>query len=375
MSTETAMPGVRPPGMDRPDTNPNYQIEKEAEPMTDTTAAAHQYLVTGLEQVMRSDFMHAELYSSRDPEDYDPADELDYREYASPWLDRNDEWADHWRYLSDATQRWRDDHAYAERMLAMHQRALSPIEVRSEEQARWIAEHGIERDQSGLLTSHYVTRVDNRAVSASDDRFIPMTDPQYYSTAESDDERQLRADYVRYIDELNYADAVTIDPDVATDGSEVAGHRQAADDIATRWENHDERYWRDVWDHLGAVTTAWEGEPETMRRTCRLIADRQAVGDQGSIEPIRWRNYQQAAELTGHGTWDTETDRPSEPARDMPWANAAEIRTSAPFPVSSAFAAARTRELASSVSPLANYRPGNALAASLANAERDGAER
>lgn len=368
------MPGVRPPGMDRPDTNPNYQIEKEAEPMTDTTAAAHQYLVTGLEQVMRSDFMHAELYSSRDSEDYDPADELDYREYASPWLDRNDEWADHWMYLSDATQRWRDDHAYAERMLAMHQRALSPIEVRSEEQARWIAEHGIERDQSGLLTSHYVTRVDNRAVSASDDRFIPMTDPQYYSTAESDDERQLRADYVRHVDELNNA-ALTIDlDDPAGDGPVAEGHSDAADDIAARWEKHESRYWRDVWNHLDEAVTTWEAAPDAMRRATEVIVERQGR-DPEWMEPIRWRSLQQAAELTGHGTWNAEAGRRNEPARDMPWANAAEIRTSAPVPVSSAFAAARTRELASSVSPLANYQPGNALAMSMANAERDGAER
>ncbi|WP_157187461.1 hypothetical protein [Nocardia vinacea] len=342
--------------------------------MTDTTAAAHQYLVTGLEQVMRSDFMHAELYSSRDAEDYDPADELDYREYAAPWLDRNDEWADHWMYLSDATQRWRDDRAYAERMLAMHQRALSPIEVRSEEQARWIAEHGIERDQSGLLTSHYVTRVDNRAVSASDDRFIPMTDPQYYSTAESDDERQLRADYVRHVDELNNA-ALTIDPDdPAGDGPVAEGHSDAADGIAARWETHESRYWRDVWNHLDGAVTAWEREPEAMRNVAHVLADHQAHGRE-VIEPIHYRNYQQAAELTGNGTWTAETGRQSEPARDMPWANAAEIRTSAPVPVSSAFAAARTRELTSTASPLAQYRPGNALAASLANSERDGAER
>ncbi|MFI6366694.1 hypothetical protein ACIBG0_28540 [Nocardia sp. NPDC050630] len=38
-----------------------------------------------------------------------------------------------------------------------HQRALSPIEHRSEEQARYLAEHGIERDEYGLLVSHYMT--------------------------------------------------------------------------------------------------------------------------------------------------------------------------------------------------------------------------
>ncbi|WP_433759910.1 hypothetical protein [Nocardia sp. CA-135398] len=326
------------------------------------------------EQRMRADFMHAQSCVARSPEDYDPADSLDYAEYAAPWLNGEQRWMHEWVYLTDATQRWRDDHAYAERMLAMHQRALSPIERRSEEQARYIAEHGIERDEHGLLTCHYVTRVDDRAASASDERFIPMTDPQYYSTAESDDERQLRADYVRHVDELNNA-ALTIDPDdPAGDGPVAERHSDAAADIAFRWETHESRYWRDVWNHLDGAVTAWEREPEAMRNVAHVLADHQAHGRE-VIEPIHYRNYQQAAELTGHGTWTAETDRQSEPARDMPWANAADIRTSAPIPVSSAFAAARTCELTSSASPLAQYQPGNALTASLANSERDGAER
>ncbi|WP_040698090.1 hypothetical protein [Nocardia vinacea] len=341
--------------------------------MIENTRPELHEIESDTEQRMRADFMHAESYVARSPEDYDPADELDYREYASPWLNGEQRWMHEWVYLTDATQRWRDDPAAAETNMIRRVGVLSAIEARSEDQARYIAEHGIERDEYGLLTSHYVTRVEERAASASDDRFIPMTDPQYYSTAESDDERQLRADYVRHVDELNNA-ARTIDPDVAGDGPVAEGHANAAADIAARWETHESRYWRDVWNHLDGAVTAWKHEPDAMRRTTELIAERQAR-DPEWIEPIRWRNYQQAAELTGHGTWNAEQERRNEPARDMPWANQAEIRTGAPVPVSSAFAAARTRELASSVSPLAKYQPGNALAMSLANAERDGAER
>ncbi|MGY4100509.1 hypothetical protein ACW2Q0_13285 [Nocardia sp. R16R-3T] len=184
------------------------------------------------EQRMRADFMHAESFVARSAEDYDPADALDYREYASPWLNGEARWMHEWVYLTDATQRWRDNPAAADTNMIRRGGAMSAIEARSEDQARYIAERGIERDEYGLLTSHYVTRVEEQAW-----------------------------------------------------------------DIAEHVDPH------------------------------------------------------------------------------MPWTNAADMSASAPVPVSSAFAAARTRELASSASPLATYQPGNALAASLANAERDGVER
>ncbi|WP_028477345.1 hypothetical protein [Nocardia sp. CNY236] len=44
---------------------------------------------------------------------------------------------------------------------------LSPMQRRGEDQARYIAEHGIARDASGLLTSHHVTRVEERAVGSA----------------------------------------------------------------------------------------------------------------------------------------------------------------------------------------------------------------
>lgn len=224
----------------------------------------------------------------------------------------------------------------------------------------------------------------------TDDRFISMTDPAYYTTATSEDERQLRADFVTWRSQAEAACSIGWEP-------LRARTFQAVSEIAARWENHEARHWRDVWEHLHAATTAWDGEPETMRRTCRLIAERQALGRE-SIEPIRWRNYQQAAEMTGNGTWERpaapETELPEEclscdgtglddcdhgffvcsvcegsgyetpaPPRDLPWANAAEISTAAPVPVSSGFAAARTRELAESI-------PGHAFAGLVNNLDR-----
>ena len=251
------MPGVRPPGMDRPDTNLNYQIKKEAEPMTENTRPELHESESETEQWMRADFMHAESCMDRPLQDYDPADEVDYAEYASRWLDRDNRWMPEWLYLTDATQRWRDDPTAAETNMVQRVGVMSAIERRSEDQARYIATHGIQRDEHGLLTSHYVTRVEDRELE---------------DIAQADQESLARAFFASQPDE-----------------------------------------------------------------------------GQQHVEP-RTR-----------------------------WANAAEISTGAPVPVSSAFAAARTRELAGtstvSPSPLANYQPGNALAASLANAERDGVER
>ncbi|MBH0777281.1 hypothetical protein [Nocardia bovistercoris] len=112
---------------------------------------------------MRADFMHANQYIDRDPEDYDPADSVEQAEYSLPWLTRGDEWTAHWCYLEDATNRWRADRDEAAdvTMIADAEGVLSPIHLRSEEQACHIAEHGVERDAYGLLTSHYVTRVEN----------------------------------------------------------------------------------------------------------------------------------------------------------------------------------------------------------------------
>ncbi|MFI2473879.1 hypothetical protein [Nocardia xishanensis] len=247
------MPSEAPPGMDPTTWRSHLQARdmtghgrwsattttttsdhEGAEPMTDTTA--HHITESVTEQQMRHDFMQAQSFAARmrDPEQYDPADSLDYNEYASPWLDRRDGWAEHWMYLSDATIRWHEDPAAAKTALrAALDDELTPIQLRSELQARYIAEHGIERDESGLLTSHYVTRV----------------------------------------------------------------------------------------------------------------ADRES--------------------------WADATE----------WANAADINAQAQVPVSSAFAAARTRQLAANhntfapASPLADYQPGNAVASALANSEREGAER
>ncbi|MGW4117085.1 hypothetical protein [Nocardia sp. NPDC004711] len=114
------------------------------------------------EQQMRADFMHAWGSYSADPDRYDPADELAYTEYSHQWVS-DERWIKEWVYLEDATLHWRENLDITAEIGDVEADTLSPIRRRSEAQARYIAEHGIERDEHGLLSSHYVTRVENRA--------------------------------------------------------------------------------------------------------------------------------------------------------------------------------------------------------------------
>ncbi|MGW4365442.1 hypothetical protein ACWEKT_07330 [Nocardia takedensis] len=114
---------------------------------------------------MRADFMEARGLGDRLLESYDPADDAERRAWTSPWNGAFDQgWSAHWSYLEDATKRWRADpgEAAAGALIAEAEGVLSAIDARSEAQARHIAEHGITYDPQGRITSHYVTRVNER---------------------------------------------------------------------------------------------------------------------------------------------------------------------------------------------------------------------
>ncbi|MFE3052688.1 hypothetical protein [Nocardia sp. NPDC059239] len=177
-----SMPGEAPPGMDPvtwrgqaqardltghgrwPDITTTSNRE-DTEPMNDIThpQQAPRAIVTETEQQMRADFMHA-WGSHNNSWDYDPADDIAYMEYAGPWL-TDERWVGEWVHLEDATLRWSEVSDIDAEIEKFDTAELSPIRRRSEEQARYIAEHGIERDEHGLLSSHYVTRVEERAES------------------------------------------------------------------------------------------------------------------------------------------------------------------------------------------------------------------
>ncbi|MCX4094829.1 hypothetical protein [Nocardia sp. alder85J] len=171
-----SMPGEAPPGMDPvtwrsqlqardlagharwPETTTTINREG-TEPVNDTTRAAdganphetESETETWTEQQMRADYMQAQPYRPDDPAAYDPADSVDYAEYMNRWANGDQKWSDQWFYLGDPDS-----------AAAIDRNFLSPVQQRSEDQARYIAEHGIERDETGRLTSHYVTRVEDR---------------------------------------------------------------------------------------------------------------------------------------------------------------------------------------------------------------------
>ncbi|WP_069166336.1 hypothetical protein [Nocardia altamirensis] len=247
------------------------------------------------EQQMRADFMHAQSCVNHAPEDYDPADSLDFSEYAGPWLGGNNEWTHEWLYLSDATERWRENRADAEHTLALHQRAnmLSPIEIRSEEQARYIAEHGIERDEAGLLTSHYATRVDDRIaaeVAAPEDTYIN----RYVARVQDPNEVLMRADFDRLLD-LRGAAAGADTDDTAHQLSAAADH------INGRWAHRNDDY-SEAWSYLFEAKRAWSRVPEEMQR----YIDLEATDDGYRLTSMQRHSHQHARQLTGNGTWDSE---------------------------------------------------------------------
>ncbi|WP_054813380.1 hypothetical protein [Nocardia arizonensis] len=154
--------------------------------MTENTEPEPYEVETDAEIRMRADFMEARAISdriARDPESYDPADSADIGDYSNPWLSGPDRWTSDWLYLSEATERWREDPETAAAALTVRASALSPIELRSEEQARHIAEHGFEQDSSGMLTSDYATRVWEREGGYYGLATKPVTELDGYDTA------------------------------------------------------------------------------------------------------------------------------------------------------------------------------------------------
>ncbi|MEV0436927.1 hypothetical protein [Nocardia sp. NPDC050413] len=137
------------------------------EPMTETTDRTEidEFATeSDTEQLMRSDFTHwASIGDHRDPEDYDPASEIERGEWSSTWMQHGDDrWLEEWINLSDAYLDYRDNIEYADAKRAQLGDAIGPVEARSWDQARDLAVNGISRDKWGVVNSPYVTRIEDR---------------------------------------------------------------------------------------------------------------------------------------------------------------------------------------------------------------------
>lgn len=155
---EVTMPGgLRPPDMDstrwsshmqareladegywpghEPTISLNSSFERH-EPMTDITAhVLDSETETEVEREMRTDYERAAQLHRGDPMEYDPADDLDAREYASTWLNHEDHrYGDEWVAISEAEELWSTDPDAATARLA--DTGIAPVQRRTLEQAR-----------------------------------------------------------------------------------------------------------------------------------------------------------------------------------------------------------------------------------------------
>ncbi|MFD4461328.1 hypothetical protein [Nocardia sp. NPDC058480] len=157
---EKTMPGgLRPPDMDttrwsshmqareladkgywpghEPTISLNSSFERH-EPMTDITPAAHvldSETESEIEAQMRTDYERvAQLYRG-DPEEYDPADQLDANEYEGVWLDHEDHrFGDEWVAINKAEELWHTDPDAAAAQLA--DTSTTPLQRRTLEHSR-----------------------------------------------------------------------------------------------------------------------------------------------------------------------------------------------------------------------------------------------
>ncbi|WP_067652915.1 hypothetical protein [Nocardia harenae] len=284
----------------------------------------------------RADYLHSLACYPVDPAEYDPADSLDAAEYASPWMNSGDwqerDWVAEWVYLGEASERWYRNPAAAAAHAAKHADELTPVQRRSEAQARYLAEQGLARDRHGHATGPYVEAVEQRGdiAHAPHDRYLY----RYADRVADDQEVLMRADYDRVQD--LHAESRLVG--TLTEHNRLA---ESAEAIETHWTgrgNDMSRAWRD----LDNARSQWQTHPEMSRWDLDRYETAHARGGSGRFTAMQRRNQLHAREITGHGEWTV--DAPStDPGR-------------APK------------------SALASHRSRNALAIGAAN-ERDGAER
>ncbi|MEV0769951.1 hypothetical protein [Nocardia salmonicida] len=426
---EVFMPGgLRPPGMSDtrwsshmqaremtghgawPGHEPTFStdVSERHEPMTDTTGhdQADEFTTeSDTEQLMRHDFTQwAAVGYYRDSDDYDPADSLDEAEWSQTWVNHGeDRWLDEWVMLEDAYREYEDDPWAAEAKRARLGDTLSPVQARSWDQARDLVVNGISRDESGLLTSHYVTRMDDyqRAEeirtqqrtladaqreqvavdrdgwpvslspgmeAARDDEALPQrtrdriegwqwTPEHYRDQGASESEAMMRADF-------GWRAQMRQDAEAVATFDEQRPLLDRCDEIDRRWTADPEHH--DNWWELKESLRNWRQAPDAM-----------AAATSDDRTPIQDRTYEQAHQIfkAQRHAWQADSEfvagRNDALARS-PQMSSDQVHYSPENPVPSfgASVAART-------SALAGYTGhGNALAAAAERQdERAGADR
>lgn len=127
--------------------------------MNDTTAqhVLDSATESEIEQQMRTDYELAAMAHESDPSQYDPADDIDSREYRRPWLDHDDpRYGAEWINIGAAEALWRTDPDAAAAQLAAAD--TSPLQRRHLEQGHDLARGIYARDVEQVS---YVTGADS----------------------------------------------------------------------------------------------------------------------------------------------------------------------------------------------------------------------
>lgn len=123
-----------------------------------------------------------------------------------------------------------------------------------------------------------------------DDPFIAR-----YATKVADPtEVLLRADFARAQAQRHTAWQAETDDERHLRLNEVRG-------IEQRWQGREDEF-GETWWYLNDAHHDWLSAPDTMRRFHDQIHLDQAAGVHG-LTDVQWRSQQQARELTGHGSW------------------------------------------------------------------------
>ncbi|WP_280465362.1 hypothetical protein [Nocardia brasiliensis] len=117
-----------------------------------------------------------------------------------------------------------------------------------------------------------------------------LNDPAYYVDAPDHTERRLRADAARHFYLL------TVAPFGETTAQTQQFKAQAAQ-LATTWGRHESIALRTIWQNLQNAITHFGVAPEQARQQ---FAQLQRGIEHGETNTVLWRNWRQAAELTGH---------------------------------------------------------------------------
>ncbi|MFC9898532.1 hypothetical protein ACFVMC_32980 [Nocardia sp. NPDC127579] len=274
-------------------------------------------------------------------------------EIRTGWEQREDEFGAAWWELTDAVHYWTsepDSMAVAlERATvgrSQGQHTMSGLQWRNQMHARELTGHGQWTAGADFSRFDGTTTVPPRSSDPAD-----PTNPNHYPHCSTWAEQVMRADFAR----IHLIREEMANPGPGTD---LRTQRVQAGEIRARWETRDDEI-GEQWITLNSLAGWYAESPESLDEATAMVK-RARVDNLAGVSAPYVRSLDQVRELLSNpGPHSTAWEQ-----------QAATMSGSVPYPVSTAAASARTREL-TGASALAGLG-GNAFGAAT---ERDGAER